>query len=71
VLDALPGIGWHDLGPLDDLPLASRFALADGAVLRGPATAAQPTLETRVVAGRVQARAHAEGSHWSVIDPSS
>ena len=120
------GTGWHDLGPLDDLPLdtpvartagsvwvvvcrradelavlvaacshvggplyegrvvnhngvacvecpwhAARFALADGTVLRGPATAAQPSFETRVVAGRVHARAHAEGSHWTVLDPPS
>jgi nitrite reductase/ring-hydroxylating ferredoxin subunit/uncharacterized membrane protein len=34
----------------------SRFDLADGSVLRGPATRPAPAFETRVVAGRVQVR---------------
>lgn len=34
----------------------SRFALADGAVVRGPASRPQPAFETRVVDGRVQVR---------------
>ncbi|MEP7178500.1 MAG: Rieske (2Fe-2S) protein, partial [Pseudonocardiales bacterium] len=37
---------WHD----------SAFALADGAVVRGPATRPQPVAEVRVVDGRVQVR---------------
>jgi nitrite reductase/ring-hydroxylating ferredoxin subunit/uncharacterized membrane protein len=45
---------WHE----------SRFALADGSVRRGPATAGQPTLETRLVDGNLQVRADAAGSHW-------
>lgn len=40
----------------------SRFALADGAVVRGPATRPQPALETRVVDGRVQVRRAEERS---------
>ena len=35
---------------------ASRFALADGAVVQGPATRPAPVFETRVVDGRVQVR---------------
>ncbi|MEP6648732.1 MAG: Rieske 2Fe-2S domain-containing protein [Lapillicoccus sp.] len=35
---------------------ASRFALSDGAVVRGPATRPAPVFETRVVGGRVQVR---------------
>lgn len=38
---------WHD----------SRFRLADGAAVRGPATVAQPVWETRIEGGRVQVRA--------------
>lgn len=38
----------------------SRFALADGSVRHGPASRPQPTLQTRVVAGRVQVRRAAE-----------
>ncbi|MEX5259663.1 DUF2231 domain-containing protein [Kocuria sp. CPCC 205263] len=34
----------------------STFRLADGAVVRGPATAAQPSYETRVEEGRIQVR---------------
>lgn len=34
----------------------SRFALADGAIVRGPATRPQPAFEARVVDGRVQVR---------------
>jgi nitrite reductase/ring-hydroxylating ferredoxin subunit len=43
----------------------SRFALPDGAVLHGPATAPQPTLETRVVSGRLEARVRLDGSLWN------
>ena len=35
---------------------ASRFALEDGAVVRGPATRPAPVFETRVIDGRVQIR---------------
>ena len=35
---------------------ASRFALEDGAVVRGPATRPAPVFETRVIGGRVQVR---------------
>jgi nitrite reductase/ring-hydroxylating ferredoxin subunit/uncharacterized membrane protein len=35
---------------------ASRFALEDGAVVRGPATRPAPVFETRVIDGRVQVR---------------
>ena len=35
---------------------ASRFALEDGAVVRGPATRPAPVFETRVIGGRVQIR---------------
>jgi nitrite reductase/ring-hydroxylating ferredoxin subunit/uncharacterized membrane protein len=35
---------------------ASRFALEDGAVVRGPATRPAPMFETRVIGGRVQVR---------------
>ena len=35
---------------------ASRFALKDGAVVRGPATRPAPVYETRVIGGRVQVR---------------
>jgi nitrite reductase/ring-hydroxylating ferredoxin subunit len=35
---------------------ASRFALEDGAVVRGPATRPAPVFETRVFGGRVQVR---------------
>ena len=41
---------WHD----------STFALVDGAVISGPATRPQPTLEVRIVDGRVQVRRPAE-----------
>jgi nitrite reductase/ring-hydroxylating ferredoxin subunit len=54
----------HMSGPLSDGQLAdgcltcpwhgSVFRLADGSVARGPATAPQPTFQTRVVAGAVQ-----------------
>jgi nitrite reductase/ring-hydroxylating ferredoxin subunit/uncharacterized membrane protein len=36
----------------------SRFDLRTGAVLRGPATAPQPVLDTRTRAGRIQVRQH-------------
>jgi len=39
---------------------ASRFRLADGEVVRGPATRPQPTLDVRVVDGRVQIRARTD-----------
>jgi nitrite reductase/ring-hydroxylating ferredoxin subunit/uncharacterized membrane protein len=42
----------------------STFALDDGEVLRGPATANQPRFEVRVVDGRVQARAGVDGRRW-------
>ena len=35
----------------------STFRLSDGAILRGPATAPQPSFETRVQDGRVEIRA--------------
>jgi nitrite reductase/ring-hydroxylating ferredoxin subunit/uncharacterized membrane protein len=56
----------HRGGPLDEGPVAdgcvtcpwhgSRFELATGAVVQGPATAPQPDYETRVVDGRVEVR---------------
>jgi len=42
----------------------SVFRLVDGEPLRGPATACQPVFQTEVVAGRLRARAVAEGSMW-------
>ncbi|GAA2112994.1 hypothetical protein GCM10009759_56280 [Kitasatospora saccharophila] len=39
----------------------SRFRLSDGRPARGPATAAQPRFETRVLAGRMEARPYPEG----------
>jgi len=35
---------------------ASEFRFADGEVVDGPASVPQPTVETRIEAGRVQAR---------------
>jgi nitrite reductase/ring-hydroxylating ferredoxin subunit/uncharacterized membrane protein len=56
----------HRGGPLHEGEIAdgcvtcpwhgSRFALADGSIEAGPASRPQPTLETRVVDGRVQVR---------------
>lgn len=46
VVDGCIECPWH----------ASRFALSDGHVARGPATRPQPQLLTRLVAGRVQVR---------------
>jgi nitrite reductase/ring-hydroxylating ferredoxin subunit len=56
----------HRGAPLDDGEIAdgcvtcpwhgSRFDLADGSVLRGPATRPQPALEARVAKGHVQVR---------------
>lgn len=37
---------------------SSRFALADGAVIQGPATRPAPVFDTRVLGGRVQVRRH-------------
>ncbi|SHN48048.1 Rieske 2Fe-2S domain-containing protein [Cryptosporangium aurantiacum] len=42
----------------------SVFRLVDGEPLRGPATACQPVFRTEIVAGRLRARAFAEGSVW-------
>lgn len=50
VVDGCIECPWH----------GSRFALADGAVVRGPATRPQPELETRVREGRVELRRAAE-----------
>lgn len=57
----------HAGGPLDEGEVAdgclscpwhgSRFALADGRPVHGPAAVAQPVWETRIEAGRVQVRA--------------
>ena len=117
------GDGWHDLGPLDEIPVGepvrrdvgdttvvvyrrhsstgggvhvlasecshaggplhegevtdgpgepriacpwhgSVFRLVDGEPLRGPATACQPVFRTEIAAGRLRARAYAEGSVW-------
>lgn len=62
----------HQGGPLHEGELvdgrvrcpwhASEFRLSDGAVLRGPATAPQPTYEVRVEAGALSARAASEGA---------
>ncbi len=60
----------HHGGPLsdgevdDDLRIrcpwhASDFALTDGAVIRGPASAPQPAFETRVVEGTIEVRQRA------------
>jgi nitrite reductase/ring-hydroxylating ferredoxin subunit/uncharacterized membrane protein len=56
----------HRGGPLDEGEVAdgcvrcpwhgSRFELATGGIVQGPATAPQPAYETRVVAGRVEVR---------------
>lgn len=43
----------------------SVFRLVDGEPLRGPATACQPVFETEIAAGRLRARAIAEGSTWT------
>lgn len=66
-IDALADRCTHMGGPLHEGELddgcircpwhASTFRLADGAVVRAPATAPQPRFETRVVDGRVQVRA--------------
>ncbi|WP_338081130.1 Rieske (2Fe-2S) protein [Cryptosporangium phraense] len=42
----------------------SVFRLVDGEPLRGPATACQPVFKTEIAAGRLRARAYAEGSVW-------
>lgn len=39
----------------------SRFRLADGSIEQGPAVTPQPVYETRVVDGRVEVRAAADG----------
>lgn len=48
VVDGCVECPWH----------GSRFTLEDGQVARGPATRPQPSLETRIVEGRVQVRRH-------------
>jgi nitrite reductase/ring-hydroxylating ferredoxin subunit len=62
----------HAGGPLDEGAVhdhliecpwhGSRFALADGAVVRGPATTPEPTYETRVRGDRVEVRRHPIGA---------
>jgi nitrite reductase/ring-hydroxylating ferredoxin subunit/uncharacterized membrane protein len=67
VIDALADRCSHAGGPLheggvdDDLCVtcpwhSSRFRLADGAVVRGPATAPQPAFDVRIHEGHVQVR---------------
>ena len=66
-LHALSARCTHAGGPLDEGDVAdgclscpwhgSRFRLADGRAVHGPAAVAQPVWETRVEAGRVQVRA--------------
>ncbi|MFI7482145.1 Rieske 2Fe-2S domain-containing protein [Kocuria sp. M1R5S2] len=66
-VDALDSVCSHMGGPLDQGTIAdgcvtcpwhgSTFRLADGSVVRGPATARQPAYETRVQDGRIEIRA--------------
>ena len=63
-VDALADTCTHESGPLHEGEVAdgcvtcpwhgSQFRLDDGSVVRGPATARQPTLEVRVAGGDVQ-----------------
>jgi len=46
------GRGWASDLPVD----ASTFNLADGSLVRGPATAPQPSYETRVQDGKIEVR---------------
>ncbi|TDL43070.1 Rieske 2Fe-2S domain-containing protein [Kocuria rosea] len=65
-VEALDSVCSHLGGPLEEGTVdggcvtcpwhGSTFRLADGAVVRGPATAAQPSYETRVEEGRIQVR---------------
>jgi nitrite reductase/ring-hydroxylating ferredoxin subunit/uncharacterized membrane protein len=65
-VEALDSVCSHLGGPLEEGTVdggcvtcpwhGSTFRLADGAVVRGPATAAQPGYETRVEEGRIQVR---------------
>ncbi|MEX5295731.1 Rieske (2Fe-2S) protein [Kocuria sp. CPCC 205268] len=65
-IDALDSVCSHMGGPLEQGSIdggcvtcpwhGSVFRLADGAVVRGPATAPQPGYETRVEDGRIQVR---------------
>ncbi|GAA1756413.1 Rieske (2Fe-2S) protein [Kocuria aegyptia] len=65
-IEALDSVCNHMGGPLEEGTIAggcvtcpwhgSTFRLADGAVVRGPATASQPGYETRVEDGRIQVR---------------
>jgi nitrite reductase/ring-hydroxylating ferredoxin subunit/uncharacterized membrane protein len=67
ILMALAGRCTHAGGPLDEGQIrdgsvtcpwhGSRFQLADGCVLRGPASIPQPTFQVRVRDGRVEVRA--------------
>ena len=67
-IDAIAARCTHAGGPLNEGEVddegcvtcpwhGSRFRLADGAVVRGPATAPQPALEVKVVDGNIQVRA--------------
>lgn len=66
-IDALDSVCSHMGGPLEKGEIAdgcvtcpwhgSVFRLADGKILTGPATTAQPSYETRVEDGRIQVRA--------------
>ena len=68
-LHALANTCTHLGGPLDEGKIAdgcvtgpwhgSEFRVADGTIVRGPASVPQPTYEVRVVGGRVQVRAAA------------
>ena len=65
-IEALDSVCSHMGGPLDEGTIdggcvtcpwhGSTFRLADGAVVRGPATTSQPAYETRVEDGRIQVR---------------
>lgn len=65
-IEALDSVCSHMGGPLEEGTIdggcvtcpwhGSTFRLADGAVVRGPATAPQPGYETRVEDGRIQVR---------------
>lgn len=66
-IEALDSVCTHMGGPLDEGEITdgcvtcpwhgSTFRLSDGGIVRGPASVAQPSYETRVEGGRIQVRA--------------
>ena len=67
-ITALDNVCTHMGGPLEQGEIADgcvtcpwhggTFRLADGSIVRGPASVPQPSYETRVQDGRIQLRAH-------------